>query len=92
MTGQMNHQTADLKVNASVFLLFFNAHFLKSISASRTNGTFAFALKHKADPSAKAKEPFFANRTYQYDKKGNDIFKKEIQKDGIANAMPLIAF
>jgi len=26
----------------------------------RTNGTFAFALTQKIDPSAKSKEPFFA--------------------------------
>jgi len=37
MTGQMNHQTADPKANASVFLFFANTHFLKTISASRTN-------------------------------------------------------
>ena len=59
VTGQMNHQTADPKANASVFLFFPTAHFLKTILASRTNGTFAFAPTHKADPSAKAKEPFF---------------------------------
>ena len=61
MTGQMNHQTAVPNANASVFLFFSTAHFLKTISASRTNGTFAFAPTHKAIPSAKAKEPFFAN-------------------------------
>jgi hypothetical protein len=61
VTGQMNHQTADPKANASVFLFFSTAHFLKTILVSRTNGTFAFAPTHKADPSAKAKEPFFAN-------------------------------
>jgi hypothetical protein len=64
VTGQTNRQTADPKANASVFLFFSIAHFLKTILASRTNGTFAFAPKHKADPSAKAKEPFLANRTY----------------------------
>ena len=64
VTGQMNHQTADPKANASVFLFFPTAHFLKPILASRTNGTFAFAPTHKADLSTKAKEPFFANRTY----------------------------
>jgi hypothetical protein len=58
---QRNHQTADLKATASVFLFFSTAHFLKTILASRTNGTFAFAPTHKANPSAKAKEPFFAN-------------------------------
>jgi hypothetical protein len=33
----------------------FNCH--------RTNGTFAFAQFAQADPSAKAKEPFFSQRT-----------------------------
>ena len=41
--GQMNHQTADPKANASVFLFFPKAQFLKTILASRTNGTFGFA-------------------------------------------------
>jgi hypothetical protein len=61
VTGQMNHQTADPKANASVFLFFPTAHFLKTILASRTSGTFGFAPTHKADPSAKPKEPLFAN-------------------------------
>jgi len=43
VTGQMNHQTADPKVNASVFLFFPTAHFSKTILASRSNGTFGFA-------------------------------------------------
>ncbi len=43
VTGQMKHQTADPKANASVFLFFPTAHFLKTILASRTNGTFGFA-------------------------------------------------
>ncbi len=30
VTGQMNHQTADPKANASVFLFFPTAHFLKT--------------------------------------------------------------
>jgi hypothetical protein len=42
VTGQMNHQTADPKANASVFLFFSTTHFLKTILASRTNGTFGF--------------------------------------------------
>jgi len=41
--------------------IFSSAHFLKTIFTSRTNGTFAFAPSHKGNPSAKAKEPFFAN-------------------------------
>ena len=57
----MNHQTADPKVNASVFLFFPTAHFLKTILPHCRNGTFAFAQTHKVAPSAKAKEPFFVN-------------------------------
>ena len=60
VTGQLNRQTADPKANASVFLFFPTAHFLKTILASRTNGTFGFA-RHKSRPFAKPKEPFFAN-------------------------------
>jgi len=59
--GQRNHQTADQKAIASVFLFFPTAHFLKTILASRTSGTFGFASTHKSDPSAKPKEPLFAN-------------------------------
>ena len=44
-----------------VFYFFPHRTFLKIILASRTNGTFAFAPTHKTNPSAKAKEPFFAN-------------------------------
>ena len=57
VTGQMNHQTADPKANASVFLFFPTAHFLKTILASRTNGTFGFA-RHTSQHFAKPKEPF----------------------------------
>ena len=59
-TEKVNIQTADSKANASVFLFFPTAHFLKTILASRTNGTFGFA-RHKSRPFAKPKEPFFAN-------------------------------
>lgn len=58
VTGQLNRQTADPKANASVFLFFPTAHFLKTILASRTNGTFGFA-RHTNRPYAKPKEPFF---------------------------------
>jgi hypothetical protein len=61
VTGQMNHQTADPKANASVFLFFPTAHFLKTILASRTNGTFGFA-RNTSRPFAKPKEPFFCQR------------------------------
>ena len=55
VTGQMNHQTADPKANASVFLFFPTAHFLKTILANRTNGTFGFA-RHTSRHFAKPKE------------------------------------
>jgi hypothetical protein len=60
-TEKVNIQTADPKANASVFLFFPTAHFLKTILASRTNGTFAFAPTHKADPSQNQKSHFFSN-------------------------------
>ena len=62
VTGQMNQQTADPKANASVFLFFPNAHFLKTILTSRTNGTFGFA-RHTTRTFPKPKEPFFCKLT-----------------------------
>ena len=62
VTGQMNHQTADSKANASVFLFFPTAHFLQTISASRTNGTFGFA-RHTSRPFGKIKRAIFCQRT-----------------------------
>ncbi len=56
VTGLMNQQKADPKINASVFLFFPSAHFLKTILASRTNGTFGFA-RHTSRTFAKPKEP-----------------------------------
>jgi hypothetical protein len=57
--GQTNHQTADTKANASVFLFFSTAHFLKTIVASRTNGPFGFA-RLTSQCFTKPKEPFYA--------------------------------
>jgi len=34
----------------------------KEENSHRTNGTFAFALTHRTNPSAKSKEPFFATQ------------------------------
>jgi hypothetical protein len=45
------------------FLFFFLRTFLKTIFASRTNGTFGFAPTEQADTQAKPKEPFFSQRT-----------------------------
>jgi hypothetical protein len=44
----------------NVFYFFSAPHFLKTILASRTNGTFDFA-RHTSRTFAKPKEPFFAN-------------------------------
>jgi len=44
-----------------VFYFFPHRTFLKTILASRTSGTFAFAPTHEANASAKPKEPLFAN-------------------------------
>jgi len=46
-------------------VLYFFPHrtFLKTILASRTSGTFGFAPTHKANPSAKPKEPLFSHRS-----------------------------
>jgi hypothetical protein len=70
VTGQMNRQTADPKSKASEFLFFPTAHFLKTIFASRPNGTtcpdlsgFGFA-RHKSRPFAKTKEPSIANASF----------------------------
>lgn len=60
VTGKINHQTADPKVKASVFLFFPTSQFLKIILAIRQNSTFGFA-RHNSQPVAKSKEPFFAN-------------------------------
>jgi hypothetical protein len=43
------------------FIFFPTAQNILKFFGSRTNGTFAFAPTLKANPSANAKEPFFAN-------------------------------
>ena len=63
VSGQLNRQTADRTANASVFLFFPTAHFLKTILASRTNGTFGFA-RHTSQRFAKPKEPLLRQRIY----------------------------
>jgi hypothetical protein len=47
VTGQMNHQTADTKANANVFLFFPTAHFLKTILCRHTFGTFEGRTSHR---------------------------------------------
>ncbi len=65
MTYKLNSGLfADTTAQRFVFYFFFaDPHFLKTILASRTSGTFGFAPTHKADPSAKPKEPLFSQRT-----------------------------
>jgi hypothetical protein len=64
VTEQMNQQKADPKANASVFLFFPTAHFLKTILASRTNGTFGFA-RHTSRPFSKTKRANFCFHTIE---------------------------
>ena len=60
VTGQMNHQTAEPKANASVFLFFANAHFLKTILAN-PHCTHLVLPDTQADPSQNQKIAIFAN-------------------------------
>lgn len=76
MTGDQKHTDHILTVQRvsrhssrpDVFYFFPHRTFLKTILASRTSGTFGFAPTHKADPSAKPKEPLFSQRTYNNNK------------------------
>jgi hypothetical protein len=43
-----------------VFFIFPTAHFFKFNFSKPANGTLAFAPTAQANPSAKAKEPFFS--------------------------------
>ena len=75
MTGNQNtdHILTGKRVSRhssrpDVFYFFSLRTFLKTILANRTSGTFGFAPIHKADPSAKPKEPLFSQRTYNNNK------------------------
>jgi len=61
--GQHINLTADFfptrQPNASCFIFFAVPHFLKTILARRTSGTFGFAATAQADTQAKPKEPLF---------------------------------
>lgn len=62
-TGQHINLTVDFlltrQTNASCFIFFADPHFLKNNFSQPHIGTFGFAPTHKADPSAKPKEPLF---------------------------------
>jgi len=47
----------------SVFFIFLTAHFFNSILCQPANGTLAFAEGLACEVEAKAKEPFFSQRT-----------------------------
>ena len=63
MTENEKHKdnilTGQRESRPDVFYFFTLRTFLKTISASRTSGTFAFAPIAQAHPSAKPKEPLF---------------------------------
>jgi len=64
----------------NVFYFFSHRTFLKTILASRTSGTFGFASTHKADPTAKPKEPLFSKRTSDNNKfDTNKMLKRFVQ-------------
>jgi hypothetical protein len=66
LTGDQHteHTQTGQRVSRPDVLYFLpNRNFLKTILASRTSGTFGFAPTHKADPSAKPKEPLFSLHT-----------------------------
>ena len=87
-TEKVNHQTADPKANASVFLFFPTAHFFKTILASSTNGTFAKPHKPTHSPSF-AKEPFFAKPKRRIINYSNIVMSKTFKQ---IKTIPLLTF
>ena len=71
MTGDQrhrNHIATEQRVSRhssvpDVFYFFSHHTFLKTILTIRTNGTFAFAPKHKSHPFGKSKRAIFSHRT-----------------------------
>jgi hypothetical protein len=66
VTGQMKHQTADPKANASVFLFFPTSHFLKTILSRHALHTFGFAPTHKTETSQNQKSAILPTLQNQY--------------------------
>jgi hypothetical protein len=54
------------------------SHFLNFFLANRTSGTFGFALTHKADPSAKPKEPLIPYAPIDFVAKRQITFKSKV--------------
>jgi hypothetical protein len=61
-TGQLSRHSS----RPDVFYFFPTTHFLKTILASRTSGTFGFAPTHKANASQNQKSHFLANAPTDY--------------------------
>ncbi len=78
-TEKVNIQTADPKANASVFLFFPTALFLKTILCQPASGTFGFAPTHIADPSQSQKSHFFAQTDKHIMKLDNKMLKNNVQ-------------
>jgi hypothetical protein len=74
VTGQMIHQTADQKANASVFLFFPNAHFLKTILASRKM-THLVLPHSQADSSCKSQRAVSANALTDHSDNKTDFLR-----------------
>ena len=80
MTGDQKHtdhiqtgqQLSRHSSRPDFFYFFPHRTFLKTILASRTNGTFGFA-RHTSRPFAKPKEPFFANAPIEINYDIHDI-------------------
>jgi len=61
--GQKKEILTRQESRPDVFYFLPTAHSFKHLPTH--NGTFAFAPTHKANPSAKSKEPFFANAYFK---------------------------
>jgi len=57
----IRYKQAEKKDNDTMTMKFLLHKDKEKMNTYRTNGTFAFAPTHEANPSAKSKEPFFAN-------------------------------
>ena len=62
-TEKVNNQTADPKANASVFLFFPTAHFLKTILANRIPKAFGSTFGFTRHPDSNRDQPFIKPQT-----------------------------
>ena len=73
--GQMNHQTADPKANASVFLFPPPHIFFNSILCRPANGTLAFAPTAQANHSGKIQRAVSANALTEHSDNKTDFLR-----------------